>query len=247
MRETALVVEADRDSVADAVADRLLAELEDLQAAGNIASIVLTGGTIADVMHRALAVKSASSGVDWAAVEIWWGDERFLPEGDADRNDGQARRAFLDSVGVNAARVHPVPYDDGSQNAAQAAESYAAALAKDSTDGASPRFDVVMLGVGPDGHVASLFPGHAALDETDRSTVAVLDSPKPPSSRVTMTLPTLNNARHVWLLVSGADKADSVERGVRGDAVGATPAAGVHGQESTTWFLDVAAASQLPH
>ena len=245
MTPAAFVIEADRDSLADAIADQLLAELEDVQAAGNIASIVLTGGTVADVMHRALADKSPTSGVDWAAVEIWWGDERFVPDGDADRNDAQARRAFLDRVNANAGRVHPMPSRDGARNAEEAAESYTATLAEASADGVSPRFDVVMLGVGPDGHIASLFPGYPALGETERSAVAVLDSPKPPPARITMTLPTLNNARHVWLLVSGDEKAEAVERGVRGDPVESIPAAGVHGGESTTWFLDVAASSKL--
>ncbi len=110
---------------------------------------------------------------------------------------------------------------------------------------ASPYFDVCLLGVGPDGHVASLFPGRPELDVTDATTLAVHDSPKPPPDRVTMTFPVLNRSREVWFLVSGADKATATARGIRGDDLTRTPAAHVHGVERTLWLIDEDAAADL--
>ena len=107
-------------------------------------------------------------------------------------------------------------------------------------------FDVLMLGVGPDGHVASLFPGHPALDATDTIALGVTDSPKPPPERTTLSFECLNRSRQVWFLVSGEEKADAVRRGLaeNGD-VHETPARGVSGREATLWFVDDAAASLL--
>ncbi|MDO9377353.1 MAG: 6-phosphogluconolactonase [Nocardioidaceae bacterium] len=244
MSEPTTVVSADKDALAADVSRRLVDLVEDVQAAGGIPSVVLTGGTIADVLHHRVAQDSASTGVAWADVDLWWGDERWLHRGDPERNEGQARAAFLDAVGADG-RVRAVAYDDGLITVEQAAEAYASELAAASTDGVSPEFDVLMLGVGDDGHVASLFPGHAELDVTGVSVVPVLDSPKPPSTRVSMTFETLNKAKHVWFLVSGEGKAEAVARALGDTTVSQTPAAGVRGTVSTTWFLDEAAASRL--
>jgi len=107
-------------------------------------------------------------------------------------------------------------------------------------------FDVLMLGVGPDGHVASLFPGHAALDVADQIAVGVMDSPKAPPQRISLSFECLNRSRQVWFLVSGEDKADAVRRGLAetGD-IHETPARGVSGREATLWFVDDAAASLI--
>jgi 6-phosphogluconolactonase len=174
---------------------------------------------------------------DWSDVEFWFGDERFVPEGHADRNDRQARDAFLDRVG--ATRVHMVAGNDCSLSAAETADRYAETLPDEP-------FDVVLLGVGPDGHVASLFPGFAQLHETDRRCVEVFDSPKPPPVRVSMTLPTLRRTDAVWFLVSGDEKADAVSRALAEDGtVDETPARGVHGLDETLWLLDGDAATRI--
>ncbi len=181
---------------------------------------------------------SDASDVDWSGVDFWWGDERFVPRDSSDRNAGAARAAFLDPVGADPARVHEIGSSDDFATVADAAEAYGREVR---THG-SGAFEVVMLGVGPDGHVASLFPGHPALDVDDEIAVPVTDSPKPPPERVSLTFPALNRTRATWLVVSGAEKADAVARALAG---GDVPAARVGGTEETVWFLDRAAASAL--
>lgn len=231
-------VHADAETLATAVAGELLNRIADAQAAGHVPNVGLTGGTIADAVHREVARLAPASGVDWGAVVLWFGDERFVPADSPDRNLNQARNAFLDEVGAH--RVHTAPADTEVDSVEESATSYAAALRAE----ASGDFDVLMLGVGPDGHVASLFPGHAALDATDAITVAVHDSPKPPPERVSLTFEALNRAQSVWFLVSGDGKADAVRRSLAEEgSVAETPARGVSGRAETVWFLDAAAAS----
>lgn len=237
--EPEVLVEDDPTSLAHVVADQLVSTLAALQAQDHVPSVVLTGGTVADKIHRAVAARSDDGRVDWSRVELYWGDERFVPADDGDRNELQVRRALLDHVDVDEARVHPMPAADGTLTVEDAAAAYADVV-RDRT------FDVVMLGMGPDGHVASLFPGKPTLQVTDRDTVAEADSPKPPPERISLTYAALNRGREVWLLVSGDGKADAVARALGGDDPARTPAAGVHGSEQTLWMLDEAAASRLP-
>lgn len=237
------------DELAEAACARLLTTFVDVQSAGRSPSWVLTGGGIADRIHRAVASSPARGAVDWGRVDFWWGDERFLPSGDPDRNETQARAAMLDQLRVDPARVHPMPAADavaGDPDAA--ATAYAKSLARAASPedhGPVPAFDVLMLGVGPDGHVASLFPGMPALYD-ERPVTAVRGSPKPPPVRVTMTLPTLARAREVWFVVSGEDKAKAVHLALAGAGVVQIPAAGPRGTRRTLWMLDRAAASQVP-
>jgi 6-phosphogluconolactonase len=183
-------------------------------------------------------------------VDFWWGDERFVAADSPDRNAGQARRAFLDHVGVDPARVHEAPPTDHAATVDDAASAYGREL----REHGSGAFEVLMLGIGPDGHVASLFPGHPALEVTDAVTVAVHDSPKPPPARVSLTFEALNRSRAVWLVVSGEEKAEAVARALapEGD-VRETPARGITGLPAAddspateiVFFLDRAAASHL--
>lgn len=240
MPETRIEVQPDARALATAVAGELLTRLTDAQASGHEPQVVLTGGTIADAVHHELARLSPASDVDWSRVVVWWGDERFVAPDSPDRNARGARAAFLDVVG--ATQVHEMP------STADAADVEAGAAAYDETlrEHGNGEFDVVMLGVGPDGHVASLFPGHPQLDIRDRTAVAVTDSPKPPPERISLTFPTLNRARSVWLLVSGEGKAEAVAQGLADDGdVHKTPARGVAGHDETVWFLDREAASQI--
>jgi len=229
-----VVVLPDPPSLALDVAHRLAERLTKLQSDGRTPSVVLTGGTIAIAIYEALA----ETGVDWTDVDFYWGDERFVPEGHADRNDQQARDAFLDRLGVPAARIHAMPAHDCALAAREAADSYAREIPE------TP-FDLVLLGMGPDGHIASLFPGFAQLHETERTVVEVFDSPKPPPVRVSLTMPTLNHADSVWFLVSGEEKAEAVARALGAGTLADTPATGVHGARETLWLLDEAAASKL--
>ncbi|MCX6407898.1 MAG: 6-phosphogluconolactonase [Propionibacteriales bacterium] len=225
----------DADALAAAVAAALAERVARVQAEGRTPHVVLTGGTIAIAIYERLAADAA----DWADVVFWFGDERFVPEGHEDRNDRQARDSFLERLGVPAAHVRPMPAHGCSTSMAEAADGYGASLPEEP-------FDVVLLGVGPDGHVASLFPGFAQVHEQDRRCVEVFDSPKPPPERISLTFPALNHTRATWFLVSGDGKADAVARALAPDgSVEQTPARGAHGLEETVWFLDQDAASRL--
>jgi 6-phosphogluconolactonase len=234
-------VHPDADTLATAVAGELLSRLADAQAAGGVPQVALTGGTVAEQIHREVARLADGAGVDWTQVVFWWGDERFAAPDSPDRNAAHARATFLDAVGADPAKVHEIPSTADAADVDAAAASYSDTV----RELGSGEFDIVMLGVGPDGHVASLFPGFPELDVTDRIAVGVTDSPKPPSERVSLTFPALNRARAVWFVVSGDGKADAVARAVGGADPHDIPAAGVSGHEETIWFLDRAAASKL--
>lgn len=232
-------VHDDSASLATAVAGELLTRLTDAQANGGVPQISLTGGTIAEDIHRELARLAPASEVDWSKVVVWFGDERFVAPDSPDRNVGQAREAFLDAVG--ATQVHPMPSTADAADVDAGAAAYAATL----REHGSGEFDVMMLGIGPDGHIASLFPGFPQLDVTDEIAVGVTGSPKPPPERISLTLPALNRSRSVWFLVSGSGKAPAVAAALGGADVHEIPAAGVTGREETIWFLDREAASKL--
>ena len=224
--------------------------------------------------------------VDWGPSTC--GGRRAVPAlGHPDRNETQARTALLDRLPLDPARVHPMPPADGppGDDVDAAARGYAELLRAAAghppqgrlegrpVAGALPVFDVLLLGVGPDGHVASLFPGHPALAVTDTAVVGVRESPKPPPVRVSLTVPALCHAREVWLLAAGSAKAAAVAEaltspsggtGDRGPATGETPpvgpgrvphvvgtarllpAARPRGRRATVWFLDRDAAGLPP-
>ncbi|MFI0966799.1 6-phosphogluconolactonase [Streptomyces sp. NPDC021080] len=251
MNTPQLVVHRDKELMAEAAAARLITKIVDAQASRGYASIVLTGGRNGNGLLAALASAPARDAVDWARLDLWWGDERYLPGGDPDRNDTQARAALLDAVPLDPARVHAMPASDGPYGAdvEAAAESYAAELAKAAgpeNHGPVPAFDVLMLGVGPDTHVASLFPELPAVRETERTVVGVHGAPKPPPTRISLTLPAIRSAREVWLLAAGEDKAQAAAIALSGAGEIQAPAAGAYGRSRTLWLLDAAAASQLP-
>lgn len=235
---------ADTDTLVAAAGDRLVAAITSAIAARGHANIVLTGGgTGIGLLKR---VGQRSDEVDWTKVHVYWGDERFVPQDDDERNDKQAREALLDHVGISDVNVHAMAASDGEfgDDLAAAAAGYAQLLAAN-FDSPGPEFDVHLLGMGGEGHINSLFPDTAAVRETDRMVVGVPDSPKPPPRRITLTLPAVRNSREVWLIVSGAAKADAVAAAVGGADPVDIPAAGAIGQEKTVWLLDEAAASKL--
>ena len=236
-----VVVHPSRQSLADAAAARLVVAIVDAQAARGVAQVSMTGGSMGSEIVRSLTRVPARDAVDWSQVHVWWGDERYLPAGDADRNDTQNDEAGLSTLGLDDDKVHRVAGPDTSESAEASAAAYEGAL-RAQGGGA---FDVMVLGVGPDGHVASLFPHHPAAASTDTIAIAVHDSPKPPPTRVSLTRECLERSREVWFLVSGADKADAVRRGVGGAPFETTPAAHVHGSERTLWLLDPDAAADL--
>ena len=251
MTAPSVVVHATADLLAQAAAARLVTAVVDAQAARGHAHVVLTGGGVGTATLAALAASPARDAVDWEALDLWWGDERFLPSGHPDRNETQARAALLDKVPVPAERVHAMPASDGAfgDDVDQAAHGYAdalaAACAPEDRDGV-PAFDVLMLGVGPDAHVASLFPGHPGVHVEDRTVTAVRDAPKPPPTRISLTWPAIRAAQAVWLLAGGAEKAAAVSTALSGADRVTAPASGATGRRRTLWLLDRAAAADLP-
>jgi 6-phosphogluconolactonase len=246
-----VLIHRDAGLLAKAVAARLVTRLVDISAGRGHASLVLTGGGIGTSVLAELAAAPARAAVDWRHLDIWWGDERFLPAGHPDRNDTGARAALLGQVDVAADRVRPMPGPDGpdGDNPEAAAARYASWLRAASAPedhGQSPSFDVLLLGIGPEGHVASLFPGLPALYEEERTVVAVHGSPKPPPTRLTLTLPAIRAAREVWIIASGQDKAGAIRLALSGAGPVQVPAAGARGRQQTLFLLDRAAASRLP-
>jgi 6-phosphogluconolactonase len=246
-----IVIHADPDILAAAVAARLVTRLVDLQAAGTAPKLVLTGGGIGTAVLEQIRCTVARDAVDWAHVEFYWGDERFLPEGDPERNETQAREALLDHVRVDQAKIHPMGGDRGTgpSGAEAAAQEYAellASKARPEDHGPVPSFDVLMLGMGPEGHTASVFPHSPAVYETERTVVAVHGCPKPPPTRVTLTLPAIRRASDVWIVATGAAKAPAVAMALGGAGETAVPVAGARGQRRTRWLIDRAAAGKLP-
>ncbi|GAA2089069.1 6-phosphogluconolactonase [Actinomadura alba] len=250
MSPPTVLVHRDPTVLAKAVAARLVTRLVDVQSARGTGSVVLTGGGVGTAVLRELAASGAREAIDWRNLDVWWGDERFLPAGHPERNETGARAALLDHVDVDPARVHPMPASDGpaGNEPEAAAEQYAAELraaARPEDHGPVPSFDVLMLGVGPDGHVASLFPGMPALHD-ERPVVAVRGAPKPPPVRITLTLPSIQAAKEVWMIAAGEEKARAVRLALSDAGPVQVPAAGARGRRRTLVLLDRAAASQLP-
>lgn len=245
-----VVVHPDKEVLAQAVAARLLTRVLDVQSVRSPVHVVLTGGTVGIASLAAVAASPLVPAVDWSGVHLWWGDERFLPDGDLDRNETQARDALLDGLiaehGLPEANVHPMPGPTSVATPEEGAAAYAALLrehagASGAEAVAVPAFDVLVLGMGPDGHVASLFPGHEGLSAPG-TTTGVHGSPKPPPERVSLTFDAIRSAREVWVVAAGAEKAERVAAALAGDPVTEVPAAGAVGRARTLWLLDAAAA-----
>ncbi|KID30303.1 6-phosphogluconolactonase [Prauserella rugosa] len=248
-----VVVHPDADVLAAATAARLITTLADVQARKGSASVVLTGGGTGIALLEHVRRSPARDAVDWSRLDVFWGDERFVPADDPERNDKQAREALLDHVPVDPARVHAMAASDGEfgDDPDAAAEAYARVLAdvadgEHGTGAAVPAFDVLMLGLGGEGHTASIFPDSPAAHEARRSVVAVRNCPKPPPTRVSLTFPALRRADQVWLITAGEAKAEAVGRAHRGAGEVELPVAGARGTSRTLWLLDTAAAADLP-
>lgn len=236
----------DSDALVAAVGDRLADEIVTAIAQRGTANIVLTGGGTGIKLLARLGTHDDR--IDWSKVHLFFGDERYVPDGDDERNDKQAREALLDRIDIPAANVHAMPAADGDfgDDLDAAALAYEQVLAGQAEAGEpTPIFDVHLLGMGPEGHINSLFPHTIAVRENNRIVVGVPDSPKPPPQRITLTLPAIQRSREVWLVVSGEGKAEAVAAAVGGADPDDWPAAGAVGREATVWFLDEDAASKL--
>lgn len=213
----------DADSVAREAARRILKCADEAIADRGLFRIVLAGGTTPEKTYRLLANATA----DWGAWHIYFGDERCLSIDDSDRNSVMAARAWLDHVPIPLENIHPIRAEQGPR---QAARAYGAVIAD-----ALP-FDMVLLGMGEDGHTASLFPGHEHA--TGERVHAIHDAPKPPPDRVSLSAGVLGDANGVLILVTGAGKRHAVAAWKRGEAL---PVARINGRSGVDVLLDVAA------
>lgn len=255
--ERIVLVHPDRASLVQAVADRFFRtvsgilerrtlEHRTLEHSG-AANIVLTGGTVGIDILAAIGTSPERDTLDWSGIHLWWGDERWLPTGDPERNDTQADAVFLSLLPMDAGQIHRFPASDRGLDLDAAAVAYTAELAAHATDGAAlPHFDLVFLGVGPDGHVASLFPDREGIRIIDAPVIPVRNSPKPPPERLSLTLPAINSADRVWLALAGADKASALGLALAGANTIEVPAAGAEGRLRTVFFVDQAAAAEIP-
>lgn len=240
MTRTQVTVFPSAAALAEGVAELFALRASDAVEARGRFRVALAGGTTPLAAYRRLASAPWAELVPWGAVEVFFGDERCVGECDPERNDAAAREALLLKVPVPPENVHPIP-----SLARDAAERYESLLRArlDAPSPGVPVLDLVLLGLGEDGHTASLFPGHAALRETERLVARVDGAPKPPSSRVTLTFPLLNAARAVAFVVSGAAKKEALARVLAGDR--ALPAACVDpASGERLFFLDRAAAGE---
>jgi 6-phosphogluconolactonase len=226
-----------RVDVENHVATELLAVIDTAVRARGRADIVLTGGTVGIGCLVALERFARDRSVAWDSVHVWWGDERFLPGDHGDRNDGQARHALLGYVSIPSANLHPFPADRG-QSVDEARDEFCGQF----PDG-FPEFDVVLNGIGPDGHVASLFPGCSY--EVGSDVIAIHNSPKPPAERLSFTFEALNRASRVWIIAAGSDKANAISRLMAESPRDVTPATALQGKLETAVFVDVDAAAEI--
>ena len=234
---TRMVRLADSGEVSELVATRLLARLISLQERQPIVHLCLTGGNTANEMYERFAELAEGSELDATKLQLWWGDERFVPATDPERNSQQAITRLARTVSIRSADTHMMAAKDGRKDSHESAAEYEAELGE-------THFDLTLLGVGPDGHTASIFPGHPSFEPTTRRVIGVEDSPKSPDERISLTNPALNNSAEIWILATGEAKADAVARSIQGDLT--LPGAHIQAEGATIWFLDEAAASDLP-
>jgi len=230
----------DGAALAEAAADEFLALAREAIAARGVATVALSGGSTPKAMFDVLAARGRDA-LAWDQVEVWWGDERTVPPDHPESNYGMAKRHLLDPLRIAATRVHRM---QGERAPEEAARDYERS-ARDAL-GTPPVFDIVLLGMGKDGHTASLFPGSRGLEEGGAFVIAnPVDSPltNGPTVRLTMTFPAIAAARHTRFVVGGADKADALA-GVLEGPRNQFPAQLVHGTD-VRWLVDAAAAGKL--
>jgi 6-phosphogluconolactonase len=232
-----VIAVADAAALAEAAAERVLARIH--ANPGRVA-IGLTGGSSPKALYELFATDPYQSRIPWNRVHWFIGDDRFVPASDPLNNMAMARRIFLDAF-APPDRIHPIPTDAASPD--EAAQRYEAQLKSfygaDRLDPAKPLFDVVLMGVGPDGHTASLFPGYPATQETERWVVGVPKANVEPFvPRVTLTFPALASSREMLFEVSGASKRAILTRVLAGDDL---PAGRAHSSSETIWLADRAA------
>jgi len=220
----------DGNSVSNQVANDLLEFLKEKLASQTRVDLAVTGGTVGIATLTACADLPFSK-LDLARLHIWWGDERFVESDSDDRNAKQAQGAWISRLNIPSQNIHEFPAKSANLNLDEAASLFEDQFA---SEGIS--FDLMLMGMGPDGHVASLFPGQESLSGRE-NVIAVHNSPKPPPQRLSFTYETINKAKQIWFTVAGADKADAVSV-VFGDTPESLPAGRISGKEKTVWYID---------
>jgi 6-phosphogluconolactonase len=242
-----VLVHADSAAMVASVATRFLTKIADILHEQGHAHVILSGGAAGTAVLEAINASPERDSVNWAKIDLWWGDERWVPRSDPDRNEGQARAALLDHIDIPASNVHAFPASDDGLDLDAAADRYAAELrSMAEPDSLVPRFDVTFLGVGRDGHIASLFPHLQGIRENDLTVIAVQNSPKPPTERLSLTRWVLNSSERIWLVVSGTDKASALGLALAGASRDEVPVAGIRGRHYTDFFVDGEAAAEVP-
>lgn len=241
-----VVVAATPEELATLVADKFVVRARKVLERTGAFRVVLTGGGMGTSVLQAIARHPSVHALDWSGVSVFWGDERFVAADDPERNDRAAKIALLDQLGLKDSQLVSFPAADHTLSLDAAAEQARAVLLEHGSAGQWPHFDLAFAGMGPDGHVLSVFPG-SSLAQVDRADIRpVADSPKPPARRLTMTIPLLNRADRVWMVVSGPDKAAALGLALAGASVAEVPAAGIQGLKSTKIFTDAQLADLLP-
>ena len=251
MADCEVVVAASGEKLASDVATRVVNRLAEVLERRPRAALALTAGSIMESIWAQLGRAPGAHDVDWSRVDVFWGDERFVPAESHDRNDAPAERILFGRSPFSAATRYSMPASDGSYGddldaaAAGYAETLRAARRSDD-EGEIPNFDIVLLGVGPDGHCCSLFPDHPSARDLSAPVIPVRDSPKPPPRRLSLSFDGLNNADEIWVIAAGTGKADAVAAALAPDAERThVPSAGAQGRHGTFWLIDQEAATNL--
>jgi 6-phosphogluconolactonase len=235
----------DQAALADEAARRFVALAQAAITAHGRFSVALSGGSTPRGLYERLAQPPYHDQIDWDNVHVFWGDERYVPPDNSESSFRMAREALLAHVPIPAANIYPMPTVGGTPEAA--ASAYAETIT--AFFGAEqPRFDLILLGMGPDGHTASLFPGAPELTAPSGDLVIVVrDAPKPPPTRLSFTLALINAAANVLFVIAGADKAATLREVLRGPLEPARlPSQGVRPAQGTlVWLVDTAAAREL--
>jgi 6-phosphogluconolactonase len=239
-----IVIYSDVEQLSRAAANYIVRVAKESVAAHGRFTLALSGGSTPKKLYGLLASEPYRDQIDWALVEIFWSDERCVPPDNAESNYHMAQEVMLSKLPIAASQIHRVPADEADRDAAS--QAYTQEIQRIISSAGVPSFDLIQLGMGPEGHTASLFPHQASLHEQQRLVIPVT-VPKPPPPRLTFTPPLLNAAIHVLFLVTGAEKDEAVQAVLEGlYQPEEYPAQIVRPtQGEVTWMLDTAAAGKL--
>ena len=226
---------SDAQAVAIAAADAFVNKAIELLAVKSEIHISITGGTVGILTLKMIGEHDQVEQIDWDRVNIWWGDERFVETDSPDRNSVQAHNAMLKKLPKT--NLHPFPASDEGMTLDEAANFFSAEVAS-----LKPKFSIAFVGVGPDGHICSLFPGKPEI-EPGVLVIAEHDSPKPPPQRLSFSYEAMNSVEEIWFVIAGADKQDAVSVAF-GDNPKQLPVGRVQGKSKTVWFVDQSAGSK---